>query len=173
MIQIRMTTPSSTVSDGLLTLIAELTAEGLAPEEIRSRTDVDVSFIRRVQALDEFPEALKAISETAWELWQEEASQKFARRRVKLAAREDAPEHYQMLRDLVRTSNELKDSDKAQILRELIKFSGAVDERVEEETISLVPTQLAILQEALFETRDSQGDGHKSFGSIPDTLPSP
>ena len=156
-----LTNPAQTVSDALLKLIAELTAEGLGPEEIRSRTDVDVSFIRRVQALDEFPAALKAVSETAHELWQEAQSQHFARRRVKLAAREDAPEHYQMLRDLVRTSGELKDTEKAAILRELIKFSGAVDEKVEEETIQLVPTQLAILQEALFETSDSQADGYK------------
>ena len=148
-------------SADFLQIIASLTAEGLEPEEIRSRTDLDVSYIRRVQALDTFPEALRAESEAAFELWTEAQTHKLAKRRVKMAAREDAPEHYQMLRDLVRESAELKDSEKASLLERMIKFSGAVDETVEEETIHLSPTQMAILQETLLETRDDQGDGFK------------
>ena len=139
------------VSADFLRVIASLTAEGLEPEEIRSRTDLDVSYIRRVQALDEFDEALREVSPSAHELWTEAKSHRFAKRRVKMAAREDAPEHYQMLRDIVRTSKELSDQDKARILEKLIQFSGAVDEQVEEETIHLSPTQLAAVQETIRE----------------------
>lgn len=135
----------------MLLNIAKLTAEGLEPEQIRARTDLDVSFIRRVQAHPSFVETLREVSTDAADLWEEAQSARFARRRVKAAAREDAPEHYQMLRDLVRTSAELKDTEKAGILRDLIKFSGAVDEQVEEETIVLASSQLALIQETLRE----------------------
>jgi len=150
----------------ILQRIARLTAEGLDPEQIRSQTDLDVSFIRKVQALDEFSEALREENPAAHDLWQEAMAQQHAKRRVKAAAREDAPEHYEMLKDLVRTSRELRDTEKARILENLLKFSGAVDEHVEEETVYLSPTQLAILQETQVElaedTRvDSQADGYK------------
>lgn len=137
----------------LLRQIAELTAEGLEPEQIRSRTDLDVSFIRRVQALEEFEVELERISPEAAQLWREAKASSHAKRRVKLAAREDAPAHYQMLRDLVRTSNSMRDTEKANFLIQMIKFSGAVDEHVEEETVHMAPSQLALIQQALEELK--------------------
>lgn len=132
--------------------IARLTADGLEPEQIRAVTDLDVTFIRRLQGEDTFLPALREFSEDAAKLWAESKSLEHARKRVKLAARADAPEHYQMLRDLVRDQkNDLKTLERANLLRDMIKFSGAVDEAMDEEVVSLTPSHLAIIQETLRE----------------------
>ena len=131
--------------------IAKLTARGLEPEQIRQITDLDVIFIRKIQALDDFEPALRAISPGAATLWQEAQLSTQARKRVKIAAREDAPEHYRRARDIVRDSEQLSDKDRVTYLLKLLEFSGAADETVEEEVITLAPSQLALVQETLKE----------------------
>jgi hypothetical protein len=70
---------------------------------------------------------------------------------VKIAAREDAPEHYARARDIVRDSRDLSDKDKVTFLLKLLEFSGAADETVEEEVITLAPTQETLIAETLRE----------------------
>lgn len=132
--------------------IARLTAKGMEPEQIRQVTDLDVIFIRRIQALDEFEPALRKASPEAATLWQESKSSEQARKRVKIAAREDAPEHYQMARDIVRQGAGLSEKDRLQALFKLLDISGVADETVEEETIALAPSQLALIADTLKET---------------------
>lgn len=130
--------------------IAKLTARGLEPEQIRQTTDLDLSVIRKAQADEAFEPALRAISPEAADLWNETQTAIISRKRVKIAAREDAPEHYRMIRDIVREGN-LNDRDKLQALLKLLDFSGAADENVEDEQISLSPSQLALITETLRE----------------------
>ena len=131
-------------------VIARLTAEGLDPAQIRARTDLDVSFIRRVQDSPDFEPVLRSINPKAADLWAEAQSEERARRRVKQQAREDAPKHYEMLKRLAE-SGDLKDSERAGILRDLIKFSGAVDEHIDEEIVILNAPQLALFEETFGE----------------------
>ena len=147
-----MPSPSLSTADiARLEEIAKLTAKGYEPEQIRHVTDLDVVYIRRIQAREEFEPALRAVSPEAAQLWEESQRSSQARKRVKIAAREDAPEHYQMARDILRTSTALSDKDKLGYLIKMLEFSGAVDETVEEEVISLAPSQLSLIQETLRE----------------------
>jgi hypothetical protein len=134
--------------------IAKLTARGLEPEQIRHITDLDVSFIRKIQADDAFEPALRALSPESADLWKESQTSVQARKRVKIAAREDAPEHYARARDIVRNSRDLSDKDRVTYLLKLLDFSGAADETVEEEVITLAPSQLALIQETLREVNE-------------------
>ena len=138
--------------------IAKLTARGMEPEQIRQVTDLDLTTIRRVQALEEFLPELARVSPDAARLWEESQAASMARKRVKLQAREDAPEHYQMARDIVRTSKGLSDQNKLAALFKLLDFSGASDETVEEETIALSPSQLALINATLKEIVPARAD---------------
>lgn len=152
---VQMSTASLSLADkARLEEIAKLTAKGYEPEQIRHVTDLDVVYIRRIQARQEFEDALRAFSPEAAKLWEESQRSSQARKRVKIAAREDAPEHYQMARDIVRNSGSLSDKDKVGYLIKLLEFSGAVDETVEEEVISLAPSQLSLIQETLRELNE-------------------
>jgi len=141
--------------------IARLTSNGLNPQQIAIKADLDEATVRRLMALPEFEAIFSHFDPSAYKTWRETRDSESLRQAVISQAREDAPEHYRMLRELVRTSTQLRDAERAVIIEKLIKFSGDIGEGAEHETVSLSQAQLANIHETLNETARASDTGNQ------------
>jgi hypothetical protein len=131
--------------------IAGYLSKGVEPQQIQISTGLDLEFINRCIAHPDFDTIFAKIDPAAYEAWKESQLDLIAKRRVKTKAREDAPDYYDRLKLLVTTSEELRDVEKANLYKDLIKMSGVVDREEVVETTTLSPGQLDTIKEALRE----------------------
>jgi len=127
----------------LLEEIAKLLAQGLALEHVAIQADMDEATVSRLIAHDAFPAVFKSLAPGAYERWHEAKEADIAQRRVKAMAQEDAPEHYRMLRAIVREEgHKFHAVERARVLESLIKMSGVIKEDSTVEVVELSPGQL-------------------------------
>ena len=117
---------------------------------------MDEATVSNLIANEAFDAVFKAIDSKAHAKWLDRKQEEVSQRRVKSMAQEDAPEHYRMLRRLVRErASQMTPSDNARILTDLIKMSGALKEDSAREVVELSPGQLDWLLEGDRETEEA------------------
>lgn len=132
-----------------LEIIARLFSEGYDFENVARRADLDVPELSHIISTIEFESIFNTIDPEAYAVWKQARASELSKRKVIAAAREDAPEHYQMLRDIVRDPKSgLRPPERAAYLKELIKMSKVLDNPDTDETVSMAPVQLEAMQRA-------------------------
>jgi len=140
----------------LLEEVAKLLSKGLSLEHVAIQADMDEETVARLVSHDAFDGIFASIAPQAHKRWREARQEDLSQRRVKVMAQEDAPEHYKMLRRLVRESAaSLSPDSKARILTDLIKMSGALKDESERRVVELSPGQLDWLLEGDKETEEA------------------
>src|SRR3990172_10131839 len=129
--------------------VARLTAKGLEIEDIARQADLDLTTVRQIQAHPDFDKFFEQIDPDGFAVWRQAREDQIARQRVMSMAREDAPEHYRMLRELAR-NGDMKDAERASLLERLVKIAGVIQE-TGEEIVRMSPAQLQLLAESLNE----------------------
>ena len=133
--------------------IAALFAQGLSPEHVAIKYNVDISFVEKVLADPKFEEILREIDPAAHETWKSAQSQDISRKRLKAQINEDAPEFYKIVADLVRNeSSSLTDRERCDYALRLAQMSDAARKDIEVAEVILNEHQLHIISEALKET---------------------
>lgn len=128
--------------------IVRLTARGYEPERVAREMDLDLAAVTGLMALPQFNELFALLDPAKHQAWTEARLSQLANQRVRTLARNDAVEHYLKLREIVRTSTDMKESERAALLERLIKMSGLLDEEVHEEVVHLAPSQIANINQA-------------------------
>lgn len=144
-----LVTPSlDTRTQLFLEEIVRLTAQGLEPPRIARDLDLDLNAVTGLMALPQFNEIFELLDPEKHKTWTSVRMAQLANQRVRTLARNDAVDHYTMLRELVRSTVDMRDETRASILERLIKMSGLLDQEVEEEVVHLAPNQIANINQA-------------------------
>lgn len=83
--------------------------------------------------------------------WKEAKTAIAKREQVKTAAAADAGEYYARAKEIVLSSNELKDKERLDALLKLLSMSDVMGDHVTEEIINLSPADRKVIQAALSE----------------------
>jgi hypothetical protein len=134
-----------------LETIATHIAKGDEPEVIARKTNLDINFILKCCSDPQFDDVLKSIDPNAFKEWKQARAQQQAQARVKQMAREDAPENYKKLKELIE-SKVLDPKDEAAYLLKMIQIADVVGKGQEEEIIKLTPMQMQVIKRTLEET---------------------
>lgn len=133
--------------------VVRLTAQGYEPARVAREMDLDLATVTGLMVLPHFNDTFVLVDPDKHRAWTEARLAQLANQRVRTLARNDAVEHYMMLRESVRTSTEMRESERASLLERLIKMSGLLDEDVHEETVHLAPSQIANINQACADVR--------------------
>ena len=131
--------------------LVRLTILGHDPERCARDMDLDIAAIIALIGRPEFDESFRLLAPAKHQAWVEARQAQLANQRVRTLARNDAVEHYLMLRDQVRKSTEMREAERAQLLERLIKMSGLLDDEAHEEIVHLAPSQIANINVAYNE----------------------
>lgn len=130
-----------------------LTSLGHDPEHVAREMDLDLASVVALMALPQFAETFKLLAPEKFQIWTEARMAQLANQRVRTLARNDAVDHYMMLRDAVRNSTELREGERIAALEKLIKMSGLLDEQVSEEVVHLSPAQMENINVTIAEVQ--------------------
>ena len=113
----------------LLTMegIAKLLSAGTDIVNIARQTNLDVPTVDGIVAREEFHEVFRELDQSAYQRWVDDQGDLTARRAVKNMARSDSVENYKQIRDILKTSDQLRDHEKIGHLLTLLKIGGAME----------------------------------------------
>ncbi|MGH9427296.1 MAG: hypothetical protein ACRD2L_13455 [Terriglobia bacterium] len=137
----------------ILEEVVRLTIKGFDPARIAREIDLDPTTIFNFMALPAFRETFKLLEPEKFSSWEDARVAQNAEQQVRHLAQSDAVEHYTRLRELARTSSDMRDSERASLLERLVKMSGLLDREVEAEIVHLSPAQLANINQAYNEVQ--------------------
>jgi len=133
--------------------IAALFAQGLSPEHVAIKYNVDTSFVEKVLADPKFEKIFSTVDPHAYENWKAAQSEQISKKRLKAQINEDAPEFYKIVADLVRNKDSsLTDRERCDYALKLASMSDAAKKDLDVEHVVLSEHQLGIFQEAWKES---------------------
>ena len=141
-----MSRADKVIFNGIIGLLA---SGEVSQTRIASQLNFDVGVIRRIMASETFKEYFQGKDKKTYLLWKGQESEKARKEVVKTALASDLPDFYQELKRLIVESPDVPDRDRGNWILSLLKASEALEGGQEEGTISLNPTHLASLKEAL------------------------
>jgi len=131
--------------------VARLVAAGEDVLNIARQTNLDVPTIDGILAREEFHTLFRELDAKAYQRWVDDAADLTAKRAVKTMARADSVQLYKEARDLIKTSDQLRDHEKLGHIFTLLKLGGAMDKEQEEERVTLSEGSLELLAGTLKE----------------------
>lgn len=138
----------------LLTMegIAQLLSKGTDLINIARQTNLDVPTIDGIVAREEFHQVYKELDPVSYERWVDDLGDLTAKRAVKNMARADSVDFYKKVRDIIQTSDQLKDHEKITAYMALMKIGGVGGrDEVIEERVTLTESTLDLMKETFKE----------------------
>ncbi len=138
----------------LLTMegIAKLLSAGTDLVNIARQTNLDVPTVDGLVAREEFHAVFAELDPSAYGRWVDDQGDLTARRAVKNMARADSQDFYKEIRNLVKTSDQLRDLEKINTYLALMKIGGVADkDGTEQERVTLTAGSLNLLSTTLKE----------------------
>ncbi len=132
--------------------IAKLLSAGTTVQNIARETNLDVPTIDGILGRDEFHALFRELDPSAYQRWVDDQGDLTARRAVKNMARADSVDFYKKVRDIIQTSDQLRDHEKITAYMALMKIGGVADkDGTEEERVTLSEGSLELLSTTLKE----------------------